>query len=308
MTNNVDAAVINEINRLRAEQEAIILAHNYQNDEIQALADFVGDSLALSQTAAQTAAKVIVFCGVHFMAESAAILSPDKTVLLPAATAGCPMADMADAAEVLKWRQTYPNAAVVAYINSSAAVKAVSDYCCTSANAVQLVRNIPEREIIFLPDQNLGRYVAGQVPQKTIHLWPGYCITHHRVTAAEVCKVKQLHPQAEILVHPECREEVVRVADFVGSTSQIIKYVRQSDRQTFIVGTEMGILYTLKQENPTKTFYLMSPGLVCPNMKQTTVDKVLAALKTGQPVITVPPEIREKARRALDRMLEYSAS
>ncbi|HEY8463157.1 MAG TPA: quinolinate synthase NadA [Bacillota bacterium] len=305
---NTDSAAIAEINRLRAERDAIILAHNYQNDEIQALADLVGDSLALSQAAAKTCAKVIVFCGVHFMAESAAILAPDKTVLLPDATAGCPMADMAEAETVLKWRETYPQAAVVTYINSSAAVKAVSDYCCTSANAVTLVKNIPEREIIFLPDQNLGRYVAKQVPEKTIHLWPGYCLTHHRVTGAAVREAKELHPGAEVVVHPECREEVVAAADFVGSTSQIIQYVRQSPTQTFIIGTEMGVLYSIKKENPSKTFYLLNPGLICPNMKQTTISKVLTALKELCPVITVTPEIRTKTRRALERMLQYTSS
>jgi quinolinate synthase len=299
---------IAELNRLRAERDAVILAHNYQNDEIQDLADFVGDSLALSQIAARNPAKVIVFCGVHFMAESAAVLSPGKTVLLPAETAGCPMAEMADAAEVIKWRQTYPRAAVVAYVNSSAAVKAVSDYCCTSSNAVKLVQNIPETEIIFLPDQNLGRFVAEHVPEKTIHLWPGYCITHHRIRKEDVLKVKEAHPQAKILIHPECRAEVVALADYTGSTSQIIRYVKESDANTFIIGTEMGILHALKKESPGKTFYLMSPGLVCPNMKQTTVDKVLASLQNLTPIITVNPEIQKKARLALERMLQVTAS
>jgi quinolinate synthase len=299
---------IAEINRLRAERDAVILAHNYQNDEIQDLADFVGDSLALSLIAARTPSKVIVFCGVHFMAESAAILSPDKTVLLPAETAGCPMAEMVDAAAVTQWRQTFPDAAIVAYVNSSAAVKAVSDYCCTSSNAVRLVKSIPETEIVFLPDQNLGRFVAAQVPEKTIRLWPGYCITHHRISKADVIKVKEAHPQASILIHPECRAEVVALADYVGSTAQIIQYVKASAADTFIIGTEMGILHALKKDNPGKTFYLMSPGLICPNMKQTTVDKVLASLQSLTPVIKVEPEIGEKARRALNRMLEVTAS
>lgn len=294
-----------EIEELKKKHQAIILAHNYQNDEIQDLADFVGDSLTLSQKAAQTDAKVIVFCGVHFMAESAAILAPDKTVLLPAPDAGCPMADMAEPEEVLEWRKRYPNAAVVAYVNSSAAVKSVSDYCCTSANAVKLVRNIPESEIIFLPDQNLGRFVAQQVPEKTIHLWPGYCITHHRITPEEVIKIKNLYPEAEVLVHPECRHEVTALADFVGSTSQIIQYVRQSQSSEFIIGTEMGIIHSLTKENPSKRFYLMSPGLICPNMKQTTVAKVLDSLRHLKPVITVEPQIREKAVAALNRMLKY---
>lgn len=299
------SADIAAIRRLREARQALILAHNYQNDEIQDLADIVGDSLALSQAAAATAAPVIVFCGVHFMAESAAILSPDKTVLLPAETAGCPMAEMASADEVLRWRAKYPRAAVVAYVNSTAAVKAVSDYCCTSANAVKLVRRIPETELIFLPDQNLGRFVAEQVPEKTIHLWPGYCLTHHRVTAAELLRAKELHPDAPVLAHPECRPEVTALADFVGSTSQIIAYVREATAAKFIIGTEMGIIHGLQQENPGKTFYLLAPGLVCPNMKQTTVAKVRQALEQMTPVITVDPAVREPARRALDRMLAY---
>lgn len=294
------------IDRLRNERNAIILAHNYQNDEIQDLADIVGDSLALSRAAAETNARVIVFCGVHFMAESAAILSPEKTVLLPDETAGCPMAEMADASEVLKWRELYPRAAVVAYVNSSAAVKAVSDYCCTSANAVNLVKNIPESEIIFLPDQNLGRFVAAQVREKTIRLWPGYCLTHQRVSPVDVEKIRLLHPEALVLVHPECSPAVVELADYVGSTSQIIKYVKNSEASKFIIGTEMGILHSLKKANPEKTFYLLSSGLVCPNMKRITIPKILSALKNLAPVITVPPEIRLKARRALDRMLEYT--
>lgn len=306
MDDSLDAQLL-EIKQLCAEHDALILAHNYQNDEVQKLADYVGDSLALSRIAAQTPVKVIVFCGVHFMAESAAILAPDKTILLPAPTAGCPMADMADADTVLQWRRTYPKAAVVTYINSSAAVKAVSDYCCTSANAVALVKNIPESELIFLPDQNLGRFVARQVPEKTIHLWPGYCITHHRVTVAEVHQIKTLYPQAPVLVHPECQEAVVALADFVGSTAQIIRHVRDSSQPTFIIGTEMGILYSLQTENPAKTFYLLNSGLICPNMKQTTVAKVLAALRNLSPAITVPSEIRVRARLALDRMLEFTA-
>ncbi|MCL6590330.1 MAG: quinolinate synthase NadA [Firmicutes bacterium] len=295
---------IAQITHLKAEREAVILAHNYQNDEIQEIADIVGDSLLLSQAAAKTSAQVIIFCGVHFMAESAAILAPDKTIILPAA-AGCPMADMADEAEVLKWRRDFPLAAVVAYVNSSARVKAVSDYCCTSANAVALVQNIPETELIFLPDQNLGRFVASRAPNKRLHLWPGYCITHHRVAAPDVLKVKQAHPDALVLVHPECRPEVTALADFIGSTSQIIKYVRQSERRKFIIGTEMGILHGLQKENPEKTFFLLTPGLVCPNMKLTTIDKVLQSLINLAPVITVPDEIRTKAQQALNRMLQY---
>lgn len=299
------ADYVSEITKLRHQKKAVILAHNYQNDEVQDLADQVGDSLALSQYAANSKAEVIVFCGVHFMAESAAILGPEKTILFPAENAGCPMADMADAHEVLKWRERYPKSAVVAYVNTSAAVKAVSDYCCTSANAVKLVKNIPESEIIFLPDQNLGRYVADRVPEKNIHLWPGYCITHHQIEPEAVHTVKKLHPDALILVHPECRQDVTNLADFVGSTSQIMEYVKGSSCQKFIIGTEMGIIHGLQKENPDKTFYLLSKGLVCPNMKQTTVAKVLKSLQNTRPIIQVPSELRVKAKRALERMLEY---
>ncbi len=304
-SSNLNHPLLAELNQLRQERNAVILAHNYQNDEIQAFADIIGDSLALSQAAAQTEADVIVFCGVHFMAETAALLAPQKTVLLPASDAGCPMADMADAEAVTKWRQRYPQAAVVTYVNSSAAVKAVSDYCCTSANAVKLAQNIPETEIIFLPDQNLGSFVAQQVPEKTFHLWPGYCITHHRVTLAELEAAQKARPQAQVLIHPECQPEVVAQADFAGSTSQIINYVRRSNQTEFIIGTEMGILYSLKKENPAKTFYLLTPGLICPNMKKTTVENLYQALKTLQSVVTVQPEIQAQARVALERMLEY---
>ncbi len=309
MTTSESGELVAEIERLKKEQDALILAHNYQNDEIQDIADIVGDSLALSRAAANAKSRTIIFCGVHFMAESAAILSPEKTVILPDETAGCPMAEMADAEEVLRWRKTYPNAVVVSYVNSTAAVKALSDYCCTSANAVKLARNIPETEIIFLPDQNLGRYVAEQVPEKTFHIWPGYCITHHRVEPGEILQSKALHPGALVLVHPECRTEVLKIADFVGSTSQIIDYARTSSHSTgvseFIIGTEMGILHCLKKQNPDKLFYLATPGLVCPNMKRITLPKVLASLRNLTPVITVAPEIRVKAKAALDKMLQY---
>jgi quinolinate synthase len=305
MTASESVELVNEIERLRKQHNALILAHNYQNDEIQDIADIVGDSLALSRAAASAQSRVIIFCGVHFMAESAAILSPEKKVVLPDETAGCPMAEMADPEEVLRWRKSYPNAVVVSYVNSTAAVKALSDYCCTSANAVKLVRNIPETEIIFLPDQNLGRYVAEQVPEKTIHIWPGYCITHHRVKPEEILQSKALHPDALVLVHPECRTEILKIADFVGSTSQIIEYAKASSHSKFIIGTEMGILHCLKKQNPDKLFYLATPGLVCPNMKRITLPKVLASLRDLAPVITVEPEIRVKAKAALDRMLQY---
>lgn len=305
MTNQLLEKQIAEINKLKKERNAIILAHNYQMSEVQELADFVGDSLALSQEATKIQADTIVFCGVHFMAESACILAPDKTVLLPAANAGCPMADMAQPHQVLEWREKYPKAAIVAYVNSSAAVKALSDYCCTSANAVTLAKNIPEKEIIFLPDQNLAQFVATQIPEKKFHFWPGYCVTHNQITPEEVLAAKQKYPHAKVLIHPECRRKVTELANFVGSTSQIISYVRESSDEEFIVGTEMGIIHALSLENPNKKFRLLSPALVCPNMKQTTIPKILDALKTMSPVITVDPDTRGKAALALDRMLQY---
>ncbi|HHT04924.1 MAG TPA: quinolinate synthase NadA [Hydrogenispora sp.] len=295
--------LITEIQKLKAERDALILAHTYQNDEVQDIADFVGDSLELSRLAADSPHSVLVLCGVHFMAESAALLSPEKTVLLPAPEAGCPMADMADAETVKEWRAKYPQAAVVAYVNTSAAVKAVSDICCTSSNTVKVVRSLAEEEIIFLPDQNLGSYVAAQIPEKKFHLWPGFCRTHHQVSVDEVEKVKQAHPEAKLLIHPECRPEVIAHADFIGSTKQIVEQVAKMDASTFIIGTEMGIIHGLKKRYPDKRFYLLTPKLVCPNMKKTTLADVATALRTLQPVITVPEPIHSQARRSLERML-----
>ncbi|NLY91151.1 MAG: quinolinate synthase NadA [Firmicutes bacterium] len=292
-----------EIQRLKKEKNALILAHTYQNDEVQEIADFVGDSLELSRLAAETPHPVLVFCGVHFMAESAALLSPEKTVLLPVADAGCPMAEMADAETVKEWRTKYPKAAVVAYVNTSAAVKAVSDICCTSSNALKVVRSLPHEEVIFLPDQNLGSYIAAQVPEKKFHLWPGFCRTHHQVTVEEVERVKKAHPEAKLLIHPECPPEVSALADYVGSTKQIVEQVGKMEGSTFIIGTEMGIIHGLKKRYPEKRFYLLTPRLICPNMKKTTLQDVVNALRTLQPVITVPEPVRSQARLSLERML-----
>ncbi|HEY8391440.1 MAG TPA: quinolinate synthase NadA [Capillibacterium sp.] len=292
-----------EIQRLKKEKNALILAHTYQNDEVQEIADFVGDSLELSRLAAETPHPVLVFCGVHFMAESAALLSPEKTVILPVIEAGCPMAEMADAETVKEWRAKYPKAAVVAYVNTSAAVKAESDICCTSSNALRVVRSLPQEEVIFLPDQNLGSYIAARVPEKKFHLWPGFCRTHHQVTVEEVKRVKEAHPEAKLLIHPECRPEVSALADFVGSTKQIVEEVGKMEASTFIIGTEMGIIHGLKKRYPEKRFYLLTPRLVCPNMKKTTLQDVVRALRTLEPVITVPEPVRSQARLSLERML-----
>lgn len=294
------------INELKKERNAVIVAHNYQIDDVQEIADRVGDSLALSQYCASVDAQVIVFCGVHFMAESAKILSPEKTVLLPEKDAGCPMADMVTAEGLKDLKSNNPDAMAVCYINSSAEVKAECDICCTSSNAVKVVRSLPAKRIIFAPDQNLGSYVAKQVPEKEIILWNGYCITHHRLKADDVRKVRELYPDALMLVHPECQPEVTAMADFVGSTKQIIDYASQSDARSFIIGTEMGVMYTLKKNNPDKSFYLLTPGLVCPNMKRTSLKSVYNSLKEMKYEITVPDDIRIKAKKALERMLDIS--
>lgn len=292
-----------DIQRLKKEKNAIILAHVYQRPEVQEVADIVGDSLELSRRAAATDAEVIVFCGVHFMAESAAILSPNKIVLLPEENAGCPMADMVTAEALKSKKQEMPGAIVVAYVNTSAEVKAECDICCTSANAVKVIQSIPEdKEIIFIPDKNLGMFVATQTG-RPMTLWEGWCNTHDWVTVEEVTKAKAEHPDALVLIHPECRPEVTAMADYVSSTTGLIKYAKESDARQFIVGTESGILHQMYKQCPDKDFFLATKRLVCPNMKATTLDKVKRALESMQPQITVPAQIREKALICLERML-----
>lgn len=291
------------IKQLKEEKNAVIVAHNYQNDEVQEIADVIGDSLALSRYCANNDKDVIVFCGVHFMAESAKILSPSKTVLLAEIDAGCPMADMITADALREAKKKYPGAVVVCYVNSSAEVKAESHICCTSSNAVEVVKSIPEKDILFVPDKNLGSYVAEKVPEKNIILWEGYCITHHRISVEQVREIKKIHPDALVLVHPECRKEVCEEADFVGSTKQIIDFAEKSEHSKFIIGTEMGVLYKLKRDNPDKTFYLLSQGLICPNMKKTTLESVYNALKEMKYEIKLDENIRLKAKKALDRMI-----
>lgn len=293
-----------EIFSLKEERNAVIVAHNYQTDEVQEIADLVGDSFALSKYCASSTADVIVFCGVHFMAESAKILSPQKTVLLPEIDAGCPMADMVSAEALKEEKKRHPGAAVVCYINSSAEVKAESDLCCTSSNAVNVIRAVKQEEIIFVPDCNLGDYVARMVPEKRIIPWKGFCPTHHRIKPEETLKIKKLHPDALLLVHPECKPGVVALADFTGSTKQIIDYASGSPASKFIIGTEMGVLYKLKKDNPDKQFYLLSPGLVCPNMKKTSLKSVYNALKGLKYNIKLDETVRLRAKGALDRMLE----
>lgn len=294
--------VVKYIEDLKKQHNAIILAHHYQTDDVQEVADYVGDSFGLSQIAANTDADVIVFCGVHFMAESAKILSPTKKVILPVLDAGCPMAEMVDVDGLRALKAQHPGVPVVTYVNSSAAVKAESDICCTSSNAVKLVESLDADTIIFTPDENLGAYVAEKT-KKNVILWKGFCITHHRVMPEDVIAARQAHPDALVLVHPETRPEVVALADYADSTAGILKYVRESTHRKFIIGTEMGILHGLKKENPEKEFYLLTPKLVCVNMKKTHLSDVVQALETLSPEIHVEESIRVKALQALERML-----
>ena len=309
MPNKVDndlkynEALKKKIEKLKKKQNAVIIAHNYQRDEIQEIADISGDSLALSQAAVRTDADVIVFCGVQFMAESAAILNPDKKVLLPVMEAGCPLADMITPEKLRAKKKEYPGAAVVCYVNSSADVKAESDIACTSSNAVQVVRALKERDIIFVPDKNLGRYVQSQLPDKNIILWDGFCPTHIRVQEEDVVKTKQAHPLAEVIAHPECNPAVLALADHICSTGGMFKYVKESKLNEFIISTESGMLYKLQKENPGKKFYLPTSHLVCANMKLITLGWVAHSLENIVYEIKVSDEVRQKAKRALDRML-----
>ncbi|MCP4365784.1 MAG: quinolinate synthase NadA [Planctomycetes bacterium] len=305
-------SIAEKILRLKKDKNAVILAHNYQRGEIQDIADFAGDSLGLSQQAAETDADVIVFCGVHFMAETAAILSPDKKVLLPDPQSGCPMADMITADGLRKMKSENPGATVVCYVNTTAAVKAESDICCTSSNAEKVVSSIPEdQEVIFVPDKSLGAYVASQLGRK-MTFWPGFCPTHHRILAQDVEKRKQEYPNAKVVAHPECTADVLELADLVASTTGIAKFCRESDVKEIIVGTENGIIHRLKKESPNKTFIEITEQATCPNMKKNTLEKVLWCLEDldtdmePEHVVTVPEDIAKKARLAIERMLELS--
>ncbi len=298
-----DNSLVERILGLERAKRAVILVHNYQLGEVQDVGDFVGDSLELSRKAAATDAEVIVFCGVHFMAETAAILNPDRTVLLPELHAGCPMANMITPEALRAKKKEHPGALVVCYVNTTAAVKAESDICCTSANAVQVVNSLPtDREIIFVPDQYLGGWVAEQTGRQMV-LWPGYCPTHARILAQDIQRRKEEHPSARVFVHPECRPEAKVLADAVLSTGGMIKYARESDAQEIIVGTEIGIIHRLEKENPRKRFFPVSEQAVCPRMKLITLDMVLTSLENMTPVVRVPERIRARALRAVDRML-----
>lgn len=295
--------LVDKIRDLKRRRNAVILVHNYQLPEVQDIADFAGDSLGLSRRAAATDADVIVFCGVHFMAETASILSPDKIVLLPDPHAGCPMADMITADQLRDLKATHPDALVVCYVNSSAEVKAESDYCCTSANAVEVVGSLPaDREIIFVPDQYLGQFVSEQTGRKMI-FWNGYCATHVRITEDDIARQRYAHPEAVVMVHPECTGPVRRQADQVLSTGGMCRYVPTSDASEFIVGTEIGMTYRLATDNPDKTFYPVKDNAVCPNMKRIKLETVLWALEDMKHEITVPPAVRQRAATAIERMI-----
>jgi len=292
-----------KIETLKKEKNAIILAHNYQRDEIQAIADVRGDSLALARAAVEIEEQVIVFCGVQFMAESASILNPNKTVLLPVREAGCPLAEMSTVEQIREYRAKYPKAAFVCYVNSPADVKAECDICCTSSNAVKIVKSLSEKQVVFLPDRNLGRYVAQLVPDKEVIIWPGFCITHMRVKETEILATKEKHPDAIVVAHPECEPEVLRHADCIASTGGMFSYVKESKDKEFIICTEQGMLYGLNKDNPDKKFYLPSEHLICANMKMTTLGWVLNSLENMVYEVKVDNPIRDKARQALDRML-----
>ncbi len=298
-----DRHLIEKIEALKESRNAIILAHNYQRDEVQEIADYTGDSLGLSIRASKAEADVIVFCGVHFMAETASILCPDKTVLMPDPQAGCPMADMITADQLRELKARHPGAVVVTYVNSSAEVKAETDVCCTSSNAVKVVESLKDaREIIFVPDQYLGSFVAKKTGRDMI-LWQGYCPTHLRITPESIERQKAAHPEAEVLVHPECSQPVVALADFALSTEGICKRANESSAREFIIGTELGVMYRLKKENPGKLFYPASEMAVCPNMKRTTLEKILWCLEGMTNEVRVPEDVRVLARRSVDRMV-----
>lgn len=299
-------AVTEDIQLLKKEKNAVILAHYYVEPQVQEIADYIGDSYYLSKVAASLKEQVIVFCGVSFMGESAKVLNPEKTVLMPDMEADCPMAHMADAAVIRRVREKYKDLAVVCYINSTARLKELSDVCVTSANAVEIVKKLPNRNIFFIPDRNLAHYIAEQVPEKHFIYNEGYCPTHENMQAAEIERAKAAHPGAEVLAHPECSKKVLAMADYVGSTSGIIRYASESAGQEFIICTEEGVLHELKQKNPDKEFYFTETLPVCPDMKKVTLEKVLHVLQTGANEVQVDMQLAEKSRKPLEKMLELA--
>ncbi|HIS99059.1 MAG TPA: quinolinate synthase NadA [Candidatus Faecaligallichristensenella faecipullorum] len=298
--------IIEEIRALKQRRNALILAHYYVDGQIQAVADYVGDSYFLSKKAAETDCDLIVFCGVRFMAESAKLLNPGKTVLLPDASADCPMAHMAGVREIEEMREIHPDLAVVCYINSTAEIKAHSDVCVTSSNAVKVVSALPNSTIYFIPDGNLARHVAEKVPEKRFLYGHGHCPVHQAVTAGDVRAAKVRHPQAQVLVHPECPKEVVDLSDYAGSTAGIIEYAGKSQAEEFIIGTEIGVMYELERRNPGKRFYPVKDGMICPDMKLNSLQNLLAALKDGKNAVNLSKEQMENALPPLKRMHEIA--
>ncbi|MFH1007827.1 MAG: quinolinate synthase NadA [Candidatus Latescibacterota bacterium] len=295
--------MIDKIKRLRRERNAVILAHNYQLPEVQDVADYVGDSLGLSIQASRTDAEVIVFCGVHFMAETAALICPDKLVLEPHENAGCLMSDMITVRQLREWKDRHPDAAVVCYVNSTAGIKAESDVCCTSANSVKVVQSIPEdRPILFVPDKSLGAWTAKESGREMM-LWEGYCPTHHRILAGDIRRARAAHPDAVVIVHPECTAEAIAEADEVFSTGGMCRYATESDAREMIMGTEIGLLHRLKKENPGKFFYPVTDLAWCLNMKLNTLEKLLWALEDSIYQVKIPEELAERARLPIERML-----
>ncbi|MFC1594185.1 quinolinate synthase NadA [Candidatus Omnitrophota bacterium] len=299
-------ALIKKIDKLKKEKNAIILAHNYQLPEVQDIADYLGDSLELSRIAASTDVKVVVFCGVHFMAETAAILCPDKMILMPEIRAGCPMANMLTAEDLRELKSRHPNAVVVGYVNTSADVKAELDICCTSTNAVAVVNHLKDaEEIIFVPDKYLADFVSRRTGRRLIS-WDGHCPTHVKILPEDIVKQVRKYPKAKVVVHPECIPEVVDLADEALSTGKMCKFVKQSDATEFIIGTETGMLHRLQRENPQKKFYPASELATCPNMKRTTVEKILWSLEELHEEVLISDEIRKRARAAIDKMLSIT--
>lgn len=298
--------LLERLRELKKQRNAVILAHSYQRPEVQDAADHVGDSLGLSRLAAQTEADVILFCGVHFMAETAAILSPKKTVLIPDPNAGCPMANMVMPRQLRQWRQQNPDAVVVTYVNSSAAVKALSDICCTSANAVEIVRTVPrDKKVLFVPDRNLGHYCMTQL-DRPIELWNGFCPTHERIVPDMVRAARAAHPGAIVAVHPECRPSVVEMADYVGSTTGIVKFCQESKHDEFLIASEIGILHPLRKVCPGKQIWPLTDVADCPNMKLGTLEKMVWALEDMENIVTVPPDVAAKALQPIEKMLEVA--
>jgi quinolinate synthase len=299
--------LMEKIEQLKKERNAVILGHNYQRGEVQDVADYLGDSLGLSIKASQTDADVIVFCGVYFMAETAAILAPEKTVLIPDEKAGCPMADMITKKQLEEWKSRNRNHEVVCYVNSTADVKAECDICCTSSNAIQVVDFLEGDKVLFAPDGNLGAYVAEHT-RKEVVPWKGYCYVHDNMRAEDILKMKKIYPDSEVWVHPECRPEVIKLADKAFSTGQMVEEAHRTQKKDIIIGTEVGIIYRLKKENPEKNFYPVQKGAVCRDMKKITLRKVYLALRDMEKRVVVPDVIREKAREAIERMVNISVN